>query len=285
MRQIIQFLILFLALQSTSVWANNQQQTALLEMYSTIKNKQVDLLQDQPLSIKSKVVDKRLSAEVYAIKKYAFSDLVAKLSKPDQWCHFITLHLNIKACLYQLKPDVSLSFFAGRKFYEPVDAAYELRYRFIAEESSDNFFSLLLTADEGPFGTSDYVISLQILKINEEVLLHMSLSYQTSFSSRLGTSVYLSTIGADKVGFSQKLNEDGESEFVRGIEGIIERNVMRYYLALSTYLDSQDLAKMPEQWFLAAEKYHQQLHEVTLQEYLDAKKLEYEQQTRLQKKQ
>lgn len=263
--------------------ASESNNESLMAMYQKIQNKNVDLLQGQPLTITSNIKSNRLSADIYAINNFAFNDIVDGLSKPSEWCQFITLHLNIKACTFNKNQSQSfVSFYAGRKFYEPAEDAYELRYRFNINESTEDYFKLSLSAKEGPFGTSDYLIVLELLKVNKDVVLHMSLSYQTSFSSRLGTSVYLSTIGADKVGFS-KVSEDGSTHFIKGVEGIIERNVMRYFLALTTYLKYQkEPNKMPGQWFLATEKYAKQLHEVEYQEYLDAKKKEYAQQREMQ---
>lgn len=278
-RIIIVFLLPF-QLQAS----NTSQQAELLSVYTAIKNQQLPLLQNQPVSIQSNISNNRLSAEVYAVKRYDFSTLVQKLSKPDQWCRFITLHLNIKACIYRLKPESSLSFFAGRKFYEPASDAYELRYRFKPETITENYFKLSLSADEGPFGTSDYLIVLQALKVEKEILISMSLSYQSSFTSRLGARVYLSTIGADKIGFSQQLSADGKQEYIKGIEGIIERNVMRYFIALSTYLDVEDKDQMISQWFKSTEQYAAQLHEVDEKEYLEAKLKEYKQQSLMQQR-
>ena len=276
---------------ATSVWISlqafaltSERISELESIHQSISNKQVPLLQGQPLTIRSNTSDKQLRAEIFAVHQYSFSELVNKLSVPKQWCQFITLHLNIKACVYRTLPHQSLSFFAGRKFYEPAEDAFELEYRFEIKTVTNNYFKLNLSAEEGPFGTQDYLIELELLKVKNEVLIHMALSYQTSFSSRLGTSVYLKTIGADKIGFSQIKNSDDEFEYIQGIEGIIERNVMRYYLALSTYLRSDSRQQMTKAWFNATELFAKQLHEVELADYLDAKQLEYQQQSLMQQR-
>ena len=274
--------LVWVALPS-AVLADNRL-TELKNIHQLIKNKQVTLLQNQPLTIQSKISDNKLHAEVFSVKKYAFPKMVEKLSGAKQWCKFITLHLNIKACIYRSAPNQSLNFFAGRKFYEPAESAYELKYHFEIEKSTDEYFKLNLSADEGPFGTQDYLIVLELFKVDSEVVIHMSLSYLSSFSSRLGTSVYLSTIGADKIGFSQIKNIDGKLEYIQGIEGIIERNVMRYYLALSVYLDEDDKHKLAQTWFDETEKYSKQLHEVEREAYLDAKALEFKQQYQMQQR-
>lgn len=274
---------LFLLFSSSLLQASESSQLKLTAMFQSIKGRQVDLLQGQPLHIQSDISADRLLADIFAINAYDFKEQVARLSKPANWCDFITLHLNIKACTYQLKPDAILSFYAGRKFYEAAEDAYELRYQFKIDKLNDNYFAMNLQADEGPFGTEDYLLSLEMLKVGDETLLHISLSYQTSFSSRLGTSVYLSTIGADKVGFSKASGPAGEAQYIGGIEAIIERNVMRYFLAITTYLGNKSgFSKMPAQWFLSTENYRRQLHEVELVDYLSAKKREFNQQQQMQ---
>jgi hypothetical protein len=59
---------------------------------------------------------------------------------------------------------------------------------------------------------------------------------------------------------------------------VVERNAMRYYLAIDAYLDSlaapagQQLDHRLKGWFDATEKYPRQLHEVTRDDYLRMKR-------------
>jgi hypothetical protein len=92
---------------------------------------------------------------------------------------------------------------------------------------------------------------------------------------------YLATIGSDKVGFT---TAGGPSEYIGGVRGLVERNTMRYYLAIDAYLGA--LSSPPDKrleqrltnWFDATEQYPRQLHEVDRQEYLQMKHQEYERQ-------
>jgi hypothetical protein len=96
---------------------------------------------------------------------------------------------------------------------------------------------------------------------------------------------YLNTLGSDKVGFTviDKL-PDGKPLYVSGIRGALERNTMRYYLAISAYLGAlstppqQQLEKRLRDWFASTERYPLQLHELELSEYLDMKRKEYKRQ-------
>jgi hypothetical protein len=98
-------------------------------------------------------------------------------------------------------------------------------------------------------------------------------------------SIYLSTIGRDKVGFTRtKAVSAREEGFVDGMRGVTERNTMRYYLAIDAYLDSlkapaeQQLEKRLRAWFDATERYPRQLHEVEREAYLQMKRDEVQRQ-------
>jgi hypothetical protein len=88
----------------------------------------------------------------------------------------------------------------------------------------------------------------------------------------MAMQTYLSTSGADKVGFT---SENGK--LVGGSRGIMERNTMRYFLAIEAYLDAlaqpQDKRKRArlEKWFAATERYAKQLREMSRDEYLALK--------------
>jgi hypothetical protein len=65
---------------------------------------------------------------------------------------------------------------------------------------------------------------------------------------------------------------------------VVERNTMRYYLAIGAYLDSlslppqQRIERRLRDWFAATERYPRQLHEISQDEYLVMKRREIERQ-------
>jgi len=110
-----------------------------------------------------------------------------------------------------------------------------------------------------------------------------ALSY--GIASEFAMNLYLGTVGRDKVGFTRtQAAGNDDAAFVGGMRGVVERNTMRYYLAIDAYLDS--LAAPPQQqvdrrlqaWFDATEKYPRQLHEVERDAYLKMKRGEVERQ-------
>ena len=85
------------------------------------------------------------------------------------------------------------------------------------------------------------------------------------------------SLGRGKVGFTETgRSPDGRRQYVGGIRGLVERNTMRYFLAMETHLNTQSthLAEISNRWrlwFDATERYPRQLHEADLQGYLISK--------------
>jgi hypothetical protein len=67
---------------------------------------------------------------------------------------------------------------------------------------------------------------------------------------------------------------------VDNLRGVIERNTMRYYLAIDAYLSAVDLPQAQRQehrlreWYSATERYPRQLHEMEQDDYLAMKQKE-----------
>jgi hypothetical protein len=90
---------------------------------------------------------------------------------------------------------------------------------------------------------------------------------------------YLATVGRDKVGFTRV--SSGGSDYIGGVRGVVERNTMRYYLAIDAYLGAlsspapEQFEKRLNNWFSSTERFPHQLHEIDRQQYLDMKRSEY----------
>ena len=114
--------------------------------------------------------------------------------------------------------------------------------------------------------------------------LHMGYAFSYGGASNLAMRVYLNTVARDKVGFTRLPPADRP---VGGMRGVFERNTMRYYLAIESYLASLQLP--PQQqlehrlgaWFDATEKFSRQLHELERDEYLRMKRNEVRRQSEL----
>jgi hypothetical protein len=143
-----------------------------------------------------------------------------------------------------------------------------------------------LDASEGPVGTKDYRIVLEMVPVGvERAFVHIQFSYTNGFGSRLATNVYLASAGKDKVGFTQVVGADPlQPQFIGGVRGIVERNTMRYFLAVDAYLSALALPpperfkESAERWFAATERYALQLHELDRETYVAMKLAEYQRQ-------
>ena len=71
---------------------------------------------------------------------------------------------------------------------------------------------------------------------------------------------------------------------VSGMRGAVERNTMRYYLAIEAFLGALSappgtrMESALRAWFAATETYSRQLHEIPESEYLAMKRKEYSRQ-------
>ena len=261
---------------------------ALLEHYHKLKNGLVDTLPGTSISLDSSEQDEALTAEINSILHIPFETVVTALTQASNWCEIMPLHFNIKACTHETRDSGELlTVYSGRKIYEPPEDSYQMTYQFEVIRQDDELLSLRLHADHGPVNTSDYLIELDAVPVAEGTLLHIHSSYRPSWLSSMLTSTYLSTVGRNKVGFSS-VDEDGELHHVHGIRGIIERNVMRYHLAINAFFSTQSLPENQRHdatlisWFKQNDSYPQQLHEMAEAEYIEIKHQEWHNQQQLQ---
>ena len=74
----------------------------------------------------------------------------------------------------------------------------------------------------------------------------------------------------------------GSGGYIGGMRGLVERNVMRYYLAIEAYLDAlpappaEQLERRLQSWFTASERYPRQLHEMDRPAYIEMKRREFQ---------
>ena len=105
----------------------------------------------------------------------------------------------------------------------------------------------------------------------------------------MATSTYLATLGRRKIGFSSVLDAAGKRVPVKGVKAMIERNAVRYFLAMQVYLDTRKLPaagrfeQQIDRWFDLTEHFHEQLYELPKADYLANKRRERDNQFELQR--
>jgi hypothetical protein len=232
-----------------------------------------------------------LKGDIYAVVDYPFATVNDALNDPthgpENWCDVLILHLNIKYCRAStvgngIRLDVNL----GRKVEEALSSTYRVQFNYRSVATSATYFQVDLDADTGPMSTRDYRIVLEATPVTgTRTFLHLTYSYGYGMAGRLAMKTYLATIGSDKVGFTTARDPStGQSSYIGGVRGLVERNTMRYYLAIDAYLHglSSPPGKRLDQrlaaWFDATEQYPRQLHEVDRDAYLTMKHNEYRRQ-------
>jgi len=229
-----------------------------------------------PLAVESAEEDGRRHGEAYGVLAQPFARLAEALRDPRAWCEIALLHLNIKACTHERRDGTeALTFYSGRKFYQPPEKAYAQRYAFRVEAARADYVAVSLTAPSGPLGTRDYRIVVEAVPLGTQGFVHVRYAYLASRVSSLASAGYLATLGRRKPGFTVVgRRPDGSPEYIGGARGAVERNAMRYYLAAQAYLEApapEQYAQRLARWYDLTERHATQLHELERAEYLDAK--------------
>ncbi len=237
----------------------------------------------RPLYLESSEAPGKVTGDIYARIKSPFESAGAALSVPGDWCDILILHINTKACRVSSgSPGTVLNVWIGAKIAQPLADAFRVDFAYRVHAGSADYLRVGLSADAGPMGTSDYRIELEAIPLeNGQTFIHLAYSYAYGNFGRLAMQAYLATIGRSKVGFTVVgVQPDGQSRYIGGLRGVVERNTMRYYLAIEAFLGALSEApqarfeKRIRDWFVAVELYPRQLHEVEQGEYLDMKRKE-----------
>lgn len=285
--QLLKLLMMLILSPDTIAHANSntidQQVEALAKQYQTNQKKLEQTQFKRPLLITSVESDTTLKSEVYAVIDHPFSLVQEALMKPEHWCDALILHINIKYCRTERGTQGTLlNLNVGQKFEQPLPQTYQSKLNFKAVENASNYFLINLTAKNGPLSTYDYDILIEATSLkNAQTFLHFKYAYSFGTLGKVAMQTYLTTIGRNKVGFTvSSVNPNGEEAYIKGVRGVIERNTMRYFLAIDAYLAAvndapeQQLLKRLNGWYDSTELYKTQLHEIERGEYIQMKQNE-----------
>ena len=233
----------------------------------------------RPLHVESNEASDALKSDVHAIVEHPFAMVAQALTSPGSWCSILILPFNIKQCL--VPPDGSLIVRIGRKFDQPVDDTYEVHFVFRGIRQTADHLEVQLYAADGPLGTHDHRITVEAIPIDaQRSFIHLSYAHGYGMAARVAMQAYLATVGSNKVGFSVSgRTAKGEPVYVGGVRGVIERNAMRYFLAIDAFLNApDDTDRRILGWFTASERYPRQLHEMEQAAYIGMKRREIDRQ-------
>jgi len=260
---------------------------SLRSTYAALQDKLSHNQFERPLYLDSRENQGELRGEVYAIVEYSFPTVNADLRAPNHWCEILNLHLNVKYCnAVADKARPTLTTFVGRKHDEPLEAAHRMEFVFRCGSQNPDYLHVHLDAERGPFATRNYHIMVEAIPLEDErTFVHLAYSYAYTAGASFAMQTYLKTFGANKVGFTVVDKQpDGQPVYVGKMRGVLERNTMRYYLAIDAYLHAlsaplhERFEKRIRGWFAATERYSLQLHEVDEREYIEMKRSEFRRQ-------
>ena len=281
-RNLFKFVLALAVIFSLSGWVHAQTAQALKNSYQQLQDKMKNNQFNQPIVMDSDQTSKSISGDVYSVINYPFSTVRTALDTPQEWCDVLFLHLNVKYC--RALSSNKIEIYAGTKKPQPLSDAFHMEYNFKPVINNTNYMQIVMDAKSGPMGTSDYYMMMEAVPIeNNQTFIHVKYSYHYGTMAKLATNVYLDTVGSGKEGFTiTGKKPDGKPKYVSGMRGAIERNTMRYYLAIEAYLGSLSLPAVQQQeyrlknWFAATQRYPQ-LYEITQQQYLGMKRDELKQ--------
>ena len=293
----LRFIVLTLLVGITSLHASAQalganpadsSASALLSKYNSLVGALTNNIYGRPLLLESTEAGDQISGNAYAVLDAPFTTVSTAFRSANTWCDVMILHINTKYCraLPGSKP-ATLKVHIGKKTPQSLQDSSQLEFVMRQVNASDNLLVIQLNADSGPLGTSNYRIELQAAPIDgNKTFMHLRYAYEYGMAGRLAMQGYLATGGRGKVGFSTKTPTTANAKpiYVGGARGAVERNTMRYYLAIDAYLQALSLPPATQvnarldKWFDATEQYPQQLRETDKASYVAMKKNEIQRQ-------
>jgi hypothetical protein len=231
----------------------------------------------EPLLLNSKELPDRIEGDVHAEVAYPFETVAAALRTREALCELMFLHLNVHSC----RPAEAngLVIVAGPKRSGASGMTAQMRYTLRTEVDEPAHLRVVLSAPTGPLSTTDYRIVFEAVPIDGgRSFVHFGYAHNTTALARLAMRAYLATAGREKIGFTVLgKNADGQPQYLRGERASLERNVMRYYLALLAHCSvrsgppGERMQARLRAWFALTERHAAQLHEYGLADYLQEK--------------
>ena len=235
----------------------------------------------EPIVLRTRQGADSVEGDVWAEIAHPLLAVAAALRTPGALCELMFLHLNVRGCTPQMgSQGAALVLLVGPKRSGAFDSEYRMRYTMHTEVDDAEQLRVTLGAPTGPLSTRDYRIVFEAVAIDaQHSFVHLGYAYGYGALAKMTMSAYLATAGRGKLGFSTDGTEpDGTPRPVRGERAALERNVMRYYLALLAELapaggsGEQQLQAHLADWFRRTERYAPQLHEYGLDDYLAEKR-------------
>lgn len=249
---------------ASSLFAANEgagSASALKAQYEKLRDRPEKSPFDIPLFIESEQTSNKLSGDIHSKLDRRFEAVKKELQNPRAWCEILILHPNVKGCAVDTG-DASLTVRLG-------SAETPAKFTYRVAQATDDYLDVRLGAAEGPFGTTDYNFRIEATPLDaQSTLLHLGYSHGYGLRAKFALQTYFNTFGRGKVGFTVvDRKADGTPVYIDDLRGGIERNAMRYYLAIRSHLDAlsapagERLEKGLQSFHAQTERYPLQLKE------------------------
>jgi hypothetical protein len=235
--------------------------------------------------LESSEASQQARGEVLARLDLPYATAAAVLSDAQSWCRLLLLHPNVKHCLPGTGGRggvlLDLTMAAQRDGLFGQEHPLQLSWNTLARDASH--LAVELMAERGPMGTRDYRIGFELAPLEAGTSV-MRLVYSSAFTATglWMAQAYVATVARHRVGFTVvDTDAQGRPVYVRGVRAAVERNTMRFHLAVQSWLavqphpPEQRVARAIEAWFDASERHAAQLHEVEREEYVARKTAEF----------
>lgn len=246
-----------------------------------------------PIFLESFEGEERVHVDVYGIFAYPFGSIAGVLKVPANWCDIVSLHPNVKSCTYLELPNSGLlTFYIGKKVYQPPEDTRQVLYQYRVVTQLPGYLDIVLAAGKGPFGTVDHHMRFEALPLDgSRTFVHVSYEYRDSKALRLAGRAYFATLGRGKIGFTVTgKDRKGQDLYIGGPRGAIERNAVRYYLAIQSFMETMryptalHFGESSSEWYELTRRYPRQLLDLDKHDYLAAKTTEHRNQLLLQRR-
>ena len=266
--------------------AQAQDAAALRARHAALQSSLNSNAYNRPIHIESMHDAGDLRGDVYAVVPQGFATVGPALQGMPHWCDILMLHLDVKMCRWSHAGTDTLTVATARKYDQPLESANAVEFGYRVVASTSDYLRVQLHADTGPMGTHDYHIVLEAVALDAKTsFIHLSYAYSQGFGGRIAMEAYLATLGRDKVGFTViDHRPDGQPVYINNVRGLVERNCMRYFLAIESYLiayplpPAEQLERRLREWHAGTERYPVQLHEMEREAYLAMKRREIQHQ-------
>ena len=292
MSMILVLLVTGVSLPAAANAGDASKAPRVLDRYEAMRKSRSPLASSLPVYLQTDKRGEQTSVSLIGRVHFPYKSVEAVLQDSAAYCQFLPLMFNVKACVItDHEPVEKIRYYVAGKHYASPMTSYRLNTTWRVADRQPGRLHVLMQADRDGVGVSAYRVDLVIVPYGEETLISVEALYAPGRLTRAATHTYVHLFARNKPGFTLvEAEKTGKREYITGFPAIIERSVVRSYLALDAYLGTQKvpasrrLDAQLQRWYSLNQPYRTQLYEMERDEYLSIKHRERRNQLKLQRK-